>query len=57
MRDLCDQALSRPRDSQDPQSIDLGMLSVDQAIERGLPFRTMLMDSWYLSREVVKHLK
>ncbi len=37
--------------------IDLGMLLVDQAIERGLPFSTVLMDSWYLSTDFVHHLE
>ncbi len=37
--------------------IDLGRLLVDQAIEHGLPFSTVLMDSWYLSSDFVHHIE
>ena len=36
--------------------IDLAQGLVKQAIERGVPFKTVLMDSWYLSPELVQSL-
>ncbi|MEO1399975.1 MAG: transposase [Cyanobacteria bacterium J06635_1] len=36
---------------------EMGKVLIDQAIERGLPFQTVLFDSWYLSAEFVTHLK
>ena len=43
-------------DSQFCSKIELAQSLLKQAIERGLPFTTMLMDSWYLSPELVKTL-
>jgi len=37
--------------------IDIAMILVEAAIERGVPFSTVLIDSWYLSRELVEELK
>lgn len=37
--------------------VEIGKVLIDQAIERGLPFQTVLFDSWYLSAEFVAHLK
>lgn len=37
--------------------IDIMMILVERAIERGLPFQTLLMDSWYLSGDLVDFLK
>ena len=37
--------------------IDIVMILVERAMERGLPFSTVLMDSWYLSGELIEHLK
>ncbi len=36
--------------------IEIAQLLIDQAIERGLPFSTVLMDSWYLSADFVAYL-
>jgi SRSO17 transposase len=37
--------------------IDLAKVLLSQAIERDIPFTTVLMDSWYLSSELVSVLK
>jgi hypothetical protein len=37
--------------------IALGTILVDHAIEQGLGFSTVLFDSWYLSPELVQHLR
>ncbi len=37
--------------------LEIAQLLIDQAIERGLPFSTVLMDSWYLSADFVQYLK
>jgi SRSO17 transposase len=37
--------------------IDLAARLVDRAIERGLPFSTVLIDSWYLSPTFIAHLQ
>ena len=37
--------------------IELGKILIDRAIEQDLPFRSVLFDSWYLSAELVEHLK
>jgi SRSO17 transposase len=36
--------------------ISLAQELIDSAIDQGLPFQTVLMDSWYLSEELVKTL-
>jgi SRSO17 transposase len=36
--------------------IEIAQVLLTQAIEQGLPFTTVLMDSWYLSRELVQAL-
>ncbi len=36
--------------------ISLAQELIQSAIDRGLPFQTVLMDSWYLSEELVKTL-
>lgn len=37
--------------------INIALRLVDLALERNLPFDTVLIDSWYLSAEFVSHLK
>jgi SRSO17 transposase len=37
--------------------IDIAMILVEAAIERGVPFSTLLIDSWYLSGDLAEHLK
>ena len=36
--------------------IEIAQLLIEQAIERGLPFDTVLVDSWYLSADFAKYL-
>ena len=36
--------------------VEIGKVLIDQAIERQIPFQTVLFDSWYLSAEFVAHL-
>lgn len=37
--------------------IEIAQLLIEQAIERGLSFTTVLMDSWYLSADIVAYLE
>lgn len=44
-------------DAEFRSKIDLAQVLLEQATERGLPFTTVLMDSWYLCSEWVTQLK
>lgn len=47
----------RARHEQFQTKIALAIELIEKAVERGLPFQVVLMDSWYLSPEVVGVLK
>jgi len=47
----------RARHEQFQTKIALAIELIEKAVERGLPFQVVLMDSWYLSEDVVAVLK